>query len=174
MAWDCRLALLGLGENQIAPTAPQTHGAEARLAFPATLAQHEDTDVPVGIAALLTEDDERILPLGVGVFRGVLDALVGHHRLHRRNHGTQIGDRLLVRPVAADVHRNDALGGDECVGSGEALIGDVRVDVAVAIELLHEHRDAAGNRHLAIQHGPNAADGGDGLRTGVSEKVGDT
>ncbi len=102
--------LLELGENAVAPIEPVLHAVEVRIPLAANLAQHEDTDAPVGTAALLTEDHERALPLGVRVLRCPLDALVRVHRLHRGLHIGEVRDRFWVVPdVHVDLDGHDAL-----------------------------------------------------------------
>ncbi len=52
-------------------------------------------------------------------------------------------------------------------------IVDLGVDIPVASELGHEHRDSAGDGHLAVQDREDVFDGGDGLGAGVGEEGGD-
>lgn len=164
--------LLWLGENQTVPREPVLHAVEERVPLADALVQHEDTDVPAGTAALLTDDRERVLALGVLVLGGPLQAPVGVHRLQA--HGIQLRDRLGIRPVHADVDRTDALDGDEGVGTGEVFVVDLGVDVAVAGELGEEHLDATGDDDFAVQDGPDVAERGHGLGAVVGEEGGET
>ncbi len=166
--------LLELGKNAVAPNEPGPHVTETRAPLVVVPAQHEGADAPVGKAALLTEDQQRALPLGLLVLGCPLDPLVRVHRLHGRAQAGEVGGRLRIGPdVHVDLDGHDTLRRHEWVDSREVRIRDLGVDAPVTPQLREEHGDATGDDHLAVEDRLDAAGGGNGLGAGVGGEGGD-